>query len=458
MVFIKQMSDDLLKYILENGIINLDTIQEQMDMRRREKLLERHPYKIFFSESDNNWHTYIPDKTKSHNRRPVKRKSKEDINNIVIEYWQQVEKEEEEAELKAARSASTLKDLFKEWILFKEKHTKSSSYIKRITADWTKYYEPNETFINTPINEFTKVDLDAWAHDMIQTHNMTKKQYYNMSVILRQELDYAVEKEYIEKNVFKDVVVNSKIFRRVKKPDSITQVYTTEEVPLMINEMLRRFYNDPTNTAPLAVLLNFEIGVRMAELVALKHTDITPEGTHIHIQRQRVRTYEYTNDSCTKMRLSGYEVVDYVKSDDGDRYIYLTEVARKIINIILMINKKYGNQFDDYLFVKNDKLLGHDAVQARILRGCDSIGIITKTLHKIRKTYISSLIDSGLNIDEVRRQAGHADERTTYGNYCFNRFSSAETENIIEGALNFKTSSIGLEVIKSNQDSIVVLG
>lgn len=427
-------------------------------MSRREQLLNRHPYKIFFSSSDNKWHTYIPDETKPNKRKPVKRKEQEDIENIVIEYWRQVEKEEKEAEKKAATRVPSLKELFKEWILFKQKHTKASSYVKRITADWKKYYEPNEEFINTPLNEFSKIDLDAWAHDMIQKFNMTKKQYYNMSVILRQELDYAVEKGYIEKNVFSNVKINSKIFRRVKKPDSITQVYTTEEVPMMIQEMLRRFYNDPTNTAPLAVLLNFEIGVRMGELVALKSTDITPDGTHIHIQRQRVRNYEYTDETCTQMKLIGYEVVEYVKSDDGDRYIYLTEVARKIIKIILMINEKYSNYYDDYLFVKNGKLLGHDAVQARILRGCDTIGIITKTLHKIRKTYISSLIDSGLNIDEVRRQAGHADERTTYGNYCFNRFSSTETESIIEGALNFEDSSLGLEVIKSNQNMLVVNG
>lgn len=431
-------------------------VQEQAEMNKREQLLKKHPYTIFLSSSDNKWHTYIPDETKPNKRKPVKRKSKEDIENIVIEYWRQVEKEERDALLKP--KSPSLKDMFKEWILFKQIHTKSSSYIKRITADWTKYYESNEEFINIPINEFTKLQLDSWSHDMIQKYNMTKKQYYNMSIILRQELDYAVEKGYIDKNVFSEVKINSKLFKKVKKKDSITQVYTTDEVPKMIKEMLRRFYNDPTNTAPLAVLLNFEIGVRMAELVSLKSTDVTPDGTHIHIQRQRVRVYDYKNESCTTMKLIGYEVVDYVKSDDGDRYIYLTEVARKILQIIMMINEKYGNYYDDYLFVKNGKLLGHDAVQARILRGCEAIGIITKTLHKIRKTYISSLIDSGLNIDEVRRQAGHADERTTYGNYCFNRFTSSETESIIEGALNFEDSSIGLEVIKSNQNYLVVNG
>lgn len=71
--------------------------------------------------------------------------------------------------------------------------------------------------------------------------------------------------------------------------------------------------------------------------------------------------------------------------------------------------------------------------------------MLVKTSHKIRKTYISTLIDSGLNIDEIRRMAGHTDERTTYGNYCYNRLTNSQTEEKIENALNFK------RVIKGNQ-------
>lgn len=38
--------------------------------------------------------------------------------------------------------------------------------------------------------------------------------------------------------------------------------------------MERRLANNPSNTAPLAVLLDFELGVRKGELLALKSTDI----------------------------------------------------------------------------------------------------------------------------------------------------------------------------------------
>ena len=56
-------------------------------------------------------------------------------------------------------------------------------------------------------------------------------------------------------------------------------------------------------------------------------------------------------------------------------------------------------------------------------------------MHKIRKTYISTLIDSGLNINFIREVAGHEDERTTYRNYCYNRQKTDETESMLEKTL-----------------------
>ena len=68
-----------------------------------------------------------------------------------------------------------------------------------------------------------------------------------------------------------------------------------------------------------------------------------------------------------------------------------------------------------------------------------NIGIDEKSSHKARKTYISSLIDAGVNINEIRKQVGHEDERTTYRNYCFNRMPKNETENMLEKVLTHKT-------------------
>ena len=57
---------------------------------------------------------------------------------------------------------------------------------------------------------------------------------------------------------------------------------------------------------------------------------------------------------------------------------------------------------------------------------CKKMGIDSKSSHKARKTFISSLIDGNININTVRQIAGHVDERTTLNNYCFDRSSDEE--------------------------------
>ncbi len=43
----------------------------------------------------------------------------------------------------------------------------------------------------------------------------------------------------------------------------------------------------------------------------------------------------------------------------------------------------------------------------------EKIGGISKSSHKARKTFVSSLLDAGINLNTVRKYAGHVDERTT---------------------------------------------
>lgn len=426
-------NDELLNQALENGIIDMKILKKKLEMKKREKYLCSHPYSIW-SGKNGYWYTYLPDPNKQ--RRMIKKKTKTQIEEEIINFYKVKELDE-----KKINHDITLLEIFPEWIQFKWKHTQSSSYIKRITSDWERFYQKDTEFINTPLRKFTTVQLDSWAHDTIKKYELTKKAYYNMSIILRQCLDYAVDLKCIDKNVFSEVKITTKLFKRTKKKSGETEVYTMDEEKKLIMDMFRRFNDNPQNTAPLAVILMFEIGVRIGELCALQFSDI--EGNYIHIQRQEVRDFEMI--SSYKMRFKGFKIVEYTKSEDGDRRIYLTDTAKQIIDIVKRTNIKNREKNNSFIFIKNGKNINHYSIQAMILRGCEYLEMLVKTSHKIRKTYISTLIDSGLNIDEIRRMAGHTDERTTYGNYCYNRLTNSQTEEKIENALNFK------RVIKGNQ-------
>ncbi len=81
---------EILKYIEENGIIDLTYVQEQIEMKKREEILKKHPYSIWFNEKENVWYSYLPDSSKTNNRRKIKRKNKNDLEKIICDYYQSV--------------------------------------------------------------------------------------------------------------------------------------------------------------------------------------------------------------------------------------------------------------------------------------------------------------------------------------------------------------------------------
>lgn len=243
-------------------------------------------------------------------------------------------------------------------------------------------------------------------------------------------LEYAVDAEYIEKSPYR-VKVNKKKFASSSKKPSNKEVFQNGEREMFINEMERRLQNNPSNTAPLAVLLDFELGTRKGEILAISKSDIVDNRIHIH--RQLVE--EFDTSDLNDIKSAGFRIVDYTKSEEGDRWLPLTDRAKEIIGRVEKINAENGFCYKDFLFVRENCSLLPDAIDAQIKRGCEYIGIPVKTMHKIRKTYASTLLHSGVNISIVKDMLGHADESTTLRHYVYNTENSDETDWIVRNAL-----------------------
>ena len=93
MVLLEHLTDkQLLSFAIENGIIDLDTIQKQIEMNERKKYLEMHNY-VVFKGADGSYHTSVPDDTKPNKRRAIKRKTKESIEDAIVAHYKQTENE-----------------------------------------------------------------------------------------------------------------------------------------------------------------------------------------------------------------------------------------------------------------------------------------------------------------------------------------------------------------------------
>lgn len=411
---------ELLRLAVKNDIIDLDDVQARLEMKNRAEIIEMHPYAITQGK-DGNWRTYLVDYSQKNNRRQIKKSTKEKVEQAIVDDYRQKAKKEE----------MTLEKVYPEWLKYYRLHTKSDGTVKRITCDWKKFYK-EDSIIKQPINKLTKIQLDKWVHAKIKEYEMTKTCYYNMSLIIRQMMIYAKECGYIEKNVFAEVRVNAKMFSKKKKSDSEEQVYTLEEELLLVAQAWEDYCNNPEVTTPLAVILIFYLGLRVGEVVALKDEDIKKD--KIVIRRMESRKFETSNEIDYKQ--SGRTVVEHTKSSAGNREIYLVPEAREIIDIILQQNKASGQ--DGYLFVVDGKRIYDTAIRWRVQKYCKKANIVYRSPHKIRKTWISKLIDAKVNINTIRELAGHEDERTTYKNYCYDRKTEKQRQEQMEEALVFK--------------------
>ena len=439
--------DDELKTAVSQGIISLEDVRKLMEQKERTKILAQHTYKIFFAEKEQRWKTMVPDETKKNGRRLIAKKKREDLEEALIDFYRQQELVEDKKQpsvvdvppqvtvtnaskppvSEVESKVPTLREFFPEWLEYKNLRIAASSYLRRIMNDWNKYYL-NDEIIDIPLDQLDYLTLDRWAYSLIRRNNMTTKQYYNMSLILRQSMAYALERGLIEENPFSRVQISSKIFVKKVKPRDETQVFSEEDENAICKLALEKYYKRPTSICGLAIALNFQLGLRVGELVALKWDDITDNYIHI----QRMEAMQYTLDG-TKVIRQGAMVVNHTKSAAGDRRLYLTEEARRILEIVKKRSEEYGFYDEGYIFVSNRRRrIKTQKIIDCLYQLCDEVNCDRKSSHKIRKTYVSSLFDTGMNINKIREIAGHEDERTSLHNYCFNRKSSADIEKILE--------------------------
>ena len=402
---------NLLQFLARKANIDLGDAEKQMKRKEKESFVYHcHPYAI--TNCSGRWQTFITDESKPNKRKKIVKTKKEDLIDALYEFYDPSS---------VNQNKITLADIYPEWLKFKALHN-ADTYISRIETAWKKYYE-NTEIVSVPLVSLTKLQLDAWIHGIIKDYQITKTEYFNMSIIMRQCLDYAVEKEIVEDNLFRKVHVDGRrVFRRTPKKPSRTQVFTDEEVQKLYTVAMNDYKNGKLiyELSPLAVIFMFQTGLRISEACAVRYEDI--EGDRLHVQRMLQRD---TN-----------VVLDRTKGNFEDRYVYLSSDAHKVITLAKKRQWERGVATDGYIFSVTDKPCSCSSIATRFRRYCIEIGTEHKSSHKARKTFVSAALDAGINLNTVRETVGHCDEQTTLNSYLYDRSESEKIKEQFENVVD----------------------
>lgn len=417
-----EINNSLLNYILnEANIPSIDDALEDYEKMANSTIIEKH--KSFSNiwkgtGSDTRWKTYLPDNNKR-GRKLIASTTKEDIENKILAYY------------KAHTSKKlAFNTLYMEWLNLKRLEV-SNATIARYHSAYKRFYE-SHPINNTSIREINYLFLKEFLLSNIKEYNMDYKQYCNFSCILRGVLQYAIDKELIDTNPFDKFHIGKNTLRSPDNKSSKTEVFTIEERKQLEDTIWKDFRDNRTSAIPLALLLDFYTGLRVGELVTLKWKDIDYDNNVIHVHCTETSYNEILPDGTIGDMI--YEVKESPKSEAGFRDVELIPKAIEVLKTIYQFNISNGWN-NPYIFLADNKRIIRRRLDSQIRKYCKRLGIQARSMHKIRKYYISILKLSEVEDDEIRRLAGHKDITTTYNSYCFSILSKEETRNRIISAL-----------------------
>lgn len=392
---------NILSAITADDIINTDNVLDIIMTAKKEKLLSQmHPYKITEPKSENGrWQTYYKD---ADGERKILRAQTKDalLEKLIPIYFQE-----------SHLDKFNFSDLFLEWLEYKKTVTDSPNTIKRHEQHYRRYFEKSQLH-TMPVRQIDTLLLESECNRLVKEYSMSRKEWNNVKTILIGCFEYAVRKKYITDNPMNDVKILVK-YRQVVKKTGKTETYNTEELE-SLNKYLDKMYAETEDTVFLAVKINFLLGLRVGELVALKWEDCK-EQSHLHVVREEVRNQE------TNL----YDVVEHTKTN-RDRYVILVPKAVAILEKI----PKQGS----YIFMRDGERITARQIAYVLEKFAERQGMTTKSTHKMRKTYASNLNANGVPLDCIREMLGHSSLSTTLG-YIYNPLTESETYNLITKAL-----------------------
>ena len=401
-----KISYDLLNSLPENVKLMIEEVQKKNEMNTREMFIkENHPNNIYQQKTDNRWVTRLYDERKEKLIK-VCRKNKEDLYKFLEDHY------------KSAIENPTVGVLFYEYLnhdLTEKKITKGT--YDRYEQDYNRFilgtkYDTKKT------GQIDELYLEEMIISLIIKHKLTKKSYSGLRLIIRQMFFYAKKNNYTNLSIsvfFGDLNLSKNMFEK-KIIEESEQVFFEKEVPL-----IKKYLFDHPSMKNLALLLNFNTGVRVGELVALKFTDVDNE--YLRIRRTERR---YKNEDGKHV----YQIKDFPKSECGVRDVVLTDEAKEALYKIREMNPDL-----EYMFVQNDKRIHAGNMNKELYKVCNALGIKRRSSRIIRRTFATTLVNAGVSSSIVTNQMGHADIKTTNQYYLKQNKYKNQIQSEVKNAL-----------------------
>ena len=398
--------NEMLKYALENGIINIDTIQTKIEMNERLKFLEKHEAKIWQS-TDGKWYTYLPDM--KNERRLIKRNSEKALKDAIIDFYKETEEE------------PTIEAIFHQWIDEKLEYGEiQKQTYDRYIVDFHKFFEETG-FAEKKIRYIDDITLEHFCKSQIRDKELTSKGWANLRLLIRAIFKFARKRGYTKTDIvnFMSYLELSKTMFRHTKKKSSDNVFNENEMKQIVEYCISK----PT-LSNMAVLFAAYTGMRVGEIVALKWEDVQKDIIYVH--RTQV---SYKDDNGHYI----HTVKNNAKTEAGNREVVIIPQLREVLRRLRVINP-----FTEYVFqIDDDKTVLKNTICKNLHIICDNLNIKRRGVHTLRKTFITNMINANVEETIILEQVGHTMLETSKAFYYYNDKMTNYMSDKIQKAISY---------------------
>lgn len=389
------VTTETLSKAIEYGMLDLDNLQKLINMKERQVYLEKHQNKVWRGENGY-WYTQIGSGS---DRKMLKRRTYEALENDIVSYYRHDE--------------ATVEFCFQQWLDEKVNWGElKKSTRDRYIRDYERYMLP---IGKAKIRYIDEIALEGFVKGTIHKLKLTPKAWSNFRTILNGIWKYAKKNQYTTLSISSfmgDFTISKNALQRKVYSDE-EQVFTDDELEL-IEQYCK---NDSDNVLSQAILLGLQTGMRAGEIVTLRYEDV-----HKDILRIRRTETNYKDDGGKYI----YEVEEFTKGAVGYREFVLTDDARATIELLHSLSGK------GYLVRKNGKRVKMNSLTQKLYSICDAIGIPRRSMHKLRKTYGTKLLNASVPDPLIKNQMGHTMIDTTRNYYWYRNTTIQEDKTLLE--------------------------
>lgn len=259
---------------------------------------------------------------------------------------------------------------------YKKQSVRQITYQKYETAyDWLVKLVPD-----LELETMKRFDYQTLINEYAKTHE--KGTVKNFHTELKASLFDAVEDELIRKNPAVKITITGK-----KPRDKLKKYLSKAEAEKLLSAL------HPTGHIDSAIFLGLKTGMRFEEILGIKKEDIDFENETISINKSY--DYKITRAAAPTKNYSSIRTIDLDKGT---------------LEVLKQITEKLND--DDWVFVGDVKPYS-TTYNDRLRVLCKRLDIPQISMHGLRHTHASLLLNADVSLASIAKRLGHSDSTIT---------------------------------------------